>query len=361
VAATVRDIAQRAAVSSGTVSRVLNNHTNIDEGLRRRVLRAAADLGYARRGRGRPSAQRVDLGEIGFFMSLPHRKVGGDLLGPFWAHILHGAEDQARKYGARITYRPIRDPEPAAMRTEIERVAPDAVLLVGATPVELVREALRGAIPVCLVDNAVPGMPVDAVLSDNFWGARTAVELLLAYGHRAIAFIGGPRAPGAHWASTIYTLDWRGAGYLAALRRAGVPVDDDLGESCDLTPTGGYEACQRLLARGTPFSAVFCGNDPTAVGVFKALREAGVRVPDDVSVVGFDDDLADHTAPPLTTIQVGKEEMGAAAVRRLRDRVAEPATVPATVTLGVRLVERESVGWAAARCGESRDPRRNNV
>jgi LacI family transcriptional regulator, galactose operon repressor len=343
VAATVRDIARRAAVSSGTVSRVLNNHANIDEDLRRRVLHAAADLGYARRGRGRPATRRVDLREIGFFMSLPHRKVGGDLLGPFWAHILHGAEQQARTYGARITYRPIRNPEPAAMRTEIGRLAPDAALLVGATPEALIREALRAEIPVCLVDNAVPGLDVDAVLSDNFWGARTAVDHLLALGHRRVAFIGGPRMPGVPWVSTIYTLDWRAAGYVDALQRAGIPVDDSLGDSCDLTPSGGYEACQRLLASGQRFSAVFCGNDPTAVGVLKALREAGLRVPEDVSVIGFDDDLADHTAPPLTTIRVDKEEMGAAAVRRLRDRVLEPETATATLTLGVRLVERDSV------------------
>ena len=341
---TVRDVARHASVSSGTVSRVLNDHANIDEELRRRVLRAMAELGYSRRPRGRIARSGALLREIGFFLSLPHRRQGGDLLGTFWAHILHGAEREARRYGVRITYRPIRNPAPQALRDEMAHTAPDAMLLVGATPRELVREALLAGLPTCLIDNVIPGLRADAILSDNFWGGVVATDCLLAHGHRDIAFIGGPLEPGPGRVNTIYTLESRAAGYRAALQRAGARVRDGLFESCDLTPSGGQRACGRLLASGERFTAIFCGNDPLALGVLRALREAGIDVPGQVSVVGFDDDLTDHAVPPLTTIRVNKEEMGAAAVRRLLDRSAEPHGPPMTVTLGVELVRRDSVG-----------------
>jgi LacI family transcriptional regulator len=340
----IHDVAERAAVSSGTVSRVLNGHANIDGDLRGRVLRAVAELGYVpRAARGRPPAGRAAVREVGFFLSLPHMPAGRELLGSFWMPILHGAEREARRHGASITYRPVRNADLETLSADVAGSRLDAVLLVGATPAATVREVLRSGRPTCLIDNAVPGLPVDAVLSDNFWGAMTAIGHLLRHGHREIAFIGGPVEPGPARVGTIYTLEWRAAGYRTALARAGIPIVDDLVESCDLTPDAGHRACRRLLASGRPFTALFCGNDPCAIGALRALREAGLDVPGRVSVVGFDDDVADHAAPPLTTIRVDREGMGAVAMRRLIDRAHEPDTPPLTVTLPVELVERASV------------------
>src|SRR5215472_10029483 len=105
----IHDVAHRADVSIGTVSRVLNNHPNIDEGLRRRVLQAVTELGYSRRGRGRPAVRAVEAASIGFVLI---QELGSrDLLGSFWAPILAGAEREARKLGARVTYRPVRPAE----------------------------------------------------------------------------------------------------------------------------------------------------------------------------------------------------------------------------------------------------------
>jgi len=339
----IRDVARRAEVSSGTVSRVLNNHANIDEELRRRVMRAVADLGYvSRRARGHRPDRAGRVVEIGFLLSLPHR-AQGDLLGSFWLPILQGAEREARKHGARITYRPVSNADLDTLGEGVAASRLDAVLLVGAAPAASVRDALRTGRAVCLVDNAIPGLPVDAVLSDNFWGARTAVEHLIERGHRDIAFIGGPLEPGPARVNRIHTLEWRALGYRTALGRAGIAAADDLFESGDLTPEGGHAACRRLLAGDRPFSAIFCGNDPSAMGALQALREEGVDVPRQVSVVGFDDDLADHATPPLTTIRVDTQAMGAVATRRLLDRATEPAAPAVTITLPVRLVERASV------------------
>jgi DNA-binding LacI/PurR family transcriptional regulator len=338
----IRDVARRAAVSSGTVSRVLNEHPNIDEELRRRVLRAVSELGYVpRRERGRPSPRPAAARTIGFFLIQERR--ARDLLGSFWAPILEGAEREARRRGARIAYRPVHPDEVADLDGHIERSGLDAALLVGVTPVASVRDVLRAGRPACLVDNAVPGLSVDAVLSDNFGGAAMAVDHLLQHGHRQIAFIGGPLEPGPVPVSSIYTLEWRAIGYRTALRRAGLAVVDELVESCDLTPAGGHQACRRLLASGRPLTSIFCGNDPCAMGALQALREAGLDVPGQVSVVGFDDDLADHMVPPLTTIHVDKQGMGSAAARRLLDRITDPDGPPLTITLPVSLVERASV------------------
>jgi DNA-binding LacI/PurR family transcriptional regulator len=130
-------------------------------------------------------------------------------------------------------------------------------------------------------------------------------------------------------------------GYRKALENAGIPLNYELIESGNLAADGGYEACKRLLARKQPLSAIFCANDPTAIGVLRALREEGLRVPEDISVLGFDDDLAEHFG--LTTMRVNKEEMGAVAVRTLIDRAADLQAPPRTIMLDVELVKRDSV------------------
>jgi LacI family transcriptional regulator len=275
-----------------------------------------SELGYVpRRERGRPSPRPAAARTIGFFLIQERR--ARDLLGSFWAPILEGAEREARRRGARIAYRPVHPDEVADLDGHIERSGLDAALLVGVTPVASVRDVLRAGRPACLVDNAVPGFSVDAVLSDNFGGAAMAVDHLLQHGHRQIAFIGGPLEPGPVPVSSIYTLEWRAIGYRTALRRAGLAVVDELVESCDLTPAGGHQACRRLLASGRPLTSIFCGNDPC--------------------------DLADHMVPPLTTIHVDKQGMGSAAARRLLDRITDPDGPPLTITLPVSLVERASV------------------
>src|SRR6266498_3630939 len=135
----IRDVALRANVSSGTVSRVLNDYANIDQDLRRRVLRAVAELGYVpRRARGRPPAPRAGVRKVGFLLV---QELGArDLLGTFWAPILEGAEREARRHGVTITYRPVHPADLTALRDDIARSDLDGVLLVGVTPVESVRD-----------------------------------------------------------------------------------------------------------------------------------------------------------------------------------------------------------------------------
>lgn len=343
---TVRDIAKHAEVSIGTVSRVLNNRSNVNEEIRQRVFKAATELGYFGLRRQGPHAGTGAqmLGEIGFLLILSHAEPDkGQTIDPFWAHILQGAESEAQKSNIKVTYRWLgRLTDPAALRLhKIYEMRLGGLLLVGSQEPEVVRAIYEMQTPLVLVDTHIPKLPVDSVLSDNFEGAREAVEYLISAGHRRIAFIGGPTIPGMPYSNKVYTIEWRSMGYRQALENAGIPLNYELIESSNLVADGGYAACKRLLEKKASLSAIFCANDPTAIGVLRALREEGLRVPEDVSVVGFDDDLAEHFG--LTTVRVHKEEMGAMAVRTLLNRAANLHAPPVMITLNVELVKRDTV------------------
>ena len=356
---TVKDVAEHADVSIATVSRVLNNHSSINEEMRQRVLKVASELGYtksakdgqlraAKEGNPLRPAERA-LKEIAFLLTYSEEFDDEATIDTFWAHILHGVATEARNARISVTYLGIGgfSQSPQQLLTKLNKLHVGGILLVGGADLVTVQSIQSTYIPFVLVDNYIhiPGQQPDAVLSDNYEGTREAINYLISVGHRQIAYIGGYTTFSPQPPNKIYTIERRKEGYCAALMDAGLPVDPALMEACNIThPDGGYAACKRLIASGEPFSAVFCANDPTAIGAMKALRDAGLRIPEDVSVVGFDDiDMAEHLTPALTTVRVYKEAMGATAVKTLIARVAEPQAVNVTTILGVELVKRESV------------------
>jgi LacI family transcriptional regulator len=355
---TTFDIARAAAVSRVTVSRVLNNHHNVADAVRQRVLQAAADLGYIRQRsatslialNGGPAVRPVRvLSNIGFlFASIHERELAAG--NPFWSPVLHGVEQEATAAGIAVTYRSIdqRVDHADALVESVQTARLDGMLLVGPSSETMVRALVRAERPLVLVDNYVPAVRVDSVLSDNFAGGRAAVDHLIAHGHRRVAFIGGPfrisNPPARQRTNTVWSIQQRALGYWIALREAGIRPDDRLYEGDNLGTAGGYRACQRLLATGRPFTAIFCANDESAVGAMQALHQAGLSVPDDVSVVGFDDiEIAQHLIPPLTTVRVDKESIGAWAVRRLVARALTPNAVATTIAVQVELIQRQTV------------------
>jgi LacI family transcriptional regulator len=348
---TAKDVADAANVSVVTVSRVLNNYAHVTPAVRERVLRVASELGYAGRRRvakadaGDAAAQSAPLRDVGFLFD-SHVDDDEVASNPFWSHILAGVEAAARERGINLAYRAIAGMarEPQALLAAIRSMRLDGVLLVGTAGPQTVRTVQLAGLPLVLVDNHVPQCPVDSVLSDNMEGARAAVNYLIGQGHRTIAFIAGPRAGGASRVNAVYTVEQRAIGYWTAMREAELPIDDALFESCNMTTGGAYEACKRLLQSGARFSAVVCANDAAAIGAIRALREAGRRVPEDVSVVGFDDiDLAEHLSPPLTTVRIHKRAIGVTAVKRLIERARDPEAMPVTILLPTELVTRGSV------------------
>jgi DNA-binding LacI/PurR family transcriptional regulator len=353
VSVTVKDVAREAEVSVGTVSRVFNNHQNVAEEIRQRVLRAAAELGYTRsihQDTAHNGGRAVK--EIGFlYCSIDALDTNAVASNPFWSHILHGVESEARKTNIKVTYRTISElvATPPLLLSTIQDMKLGGILLVGPAEQETIQHIQMLNVPLVLVDNYVPRLSVDAVLGDNFEGARAAVDYLIEQGHRRIAFIGGPILSGPRPLNRIYTLERRAAGYRTALLDAGIAVNYDLFESSNLDPDGGYNACKRLLQRNAHFTALFCANDETAIGSMKALREAGLRIPVDVSLIGFDDiAMVEHLTPALTTVRVPKEALGAVAVKQLLTRAADPDMVGVSSVLEVELIKRDSVAICRA-------------
>lgn len=343
-AVTAKDVARAAEVSVGTVSRVYNNHTNVPDETRQRVLKAASTLGYYGPGGTASDASPRRLKELGFLYSPLH---AGSIAAanPFWSHVLAGVEAETRRAGVRLTYRAISDvrAEPNLLLTTLYDMRVGGFLLVGPADPSTIAAIQTTRLPLVLVESFQPRLGADCVGCDGFDGVRQAIEHLIELGHSAIAFIGGPAAQGQPL-SPIYTVERRADGYYSALREAGIPPVDGLFERGDMTADGGYAACTRLLSRNLPFSALFCVSDMTAIGAIKALRAVGRDVPGDVSVIGFDDvDLAEHLTPTLTTVRVPKEELGVTAVKTLIARAANPEAVSVTTLLPVELIKRSSV------------------
>ncbi|GER90541.1 hypothetical protein KDW_47030 [Dictyobacter vulcani] len=259
---------------------------------------------------------------------------------------MNGVEQEARRSNIKVTYRSIETlvQAPQELFTAIQEMKLGGILLVGPAERETVQVLKRLDIPLVLVDNHIPGLSVSSVLCDNFEGARMAVNHLIEHGHRKIAYIGGPVKPGFRPIDVIYTIQQRSQGYRTTLLDAGIQVNPDLIEHDSPGIEGGYLACQRLLARQQPFTALFCANDELAIGAMKALREHGLRLPEDVSMVGFDNiALVEHLTPALTTIRVNKEAIGEISVRRLLEQGNETFEASISSVLEVSLIERSSV------------------
>jgi LacI family transcriptional regulator len=188
-------------------------------------------------------------------------------------------------------------------------------------------------LPVVLVDNGFSECAWDTVMMDSIRGISLATELLISLGHRHITLIGGPDHP---------SIVERRAGYEQAMRRhdltPAVVVSDDLGIG------EGEWAVVELLRQAPETTAIVCSNDSQAIGVSRKLRELGYTVPDDFSLVGFDDiQMAELTSPPLTTVRVDRRALGQVAIQLLLGRIGTPERLPTKAVIGVELIERASV------------------
>ncbi|MHB8644343.1 MAG: LacI family DNA-binding transcriptional regulator [Thermomicrobiales bacterium] len=330
-----REIAARVGVSVSTVSRVLGGVAGISSGVQQRVLAVADELGYANVG----TRLSGGAGHFGFFVG-PSR---GDFhdrphTSDFYADILAGVETECRKAGTHLSYSVVEPGQQSGtfVLDKVKQSRMDGVLLLAVDDRAVIETILTAGVPAVLINAEHPGLPIDAFVPDNRAGAILAIQYLLARGHRRILHLTALHRP---------TIRQRFEAYRAALAEAGIAHDPALVLQTAIAATPAYEAMHaRLRARQPDFSAVFCANDLTAIGAMRALREYGIRIPADVSVIGFDDiPMAAHTDPPLTTVRIEREELGALAVRRLRDRVALPGMTPIHVALACRLIERQTV------------------
>jgi len=329
----IYDVARRARVSAATVSAVLNESAFVSPGLKARVQAAVATLGYEPNllARGLAKRQTKTIGMI-----VP------DIANPFFPEVVRGAEDTAQTGGYTLLIASTdNDVEKENLYLRLflaKRV--DGVILTkapGRFPPDLQRAFARAGVPIVLLARTVPGLAADAVEMDDRGAAYEGVMHLRRLGYRRIGFIGG-----LHGASTSRR---RLDGYRAALRDARLRFDPALVVEGDFRVESGYRAGLELLKRRP--DAVFVGNYLMTVGFMEALRQYRMRCPDDIAVVTCDDHpWLDAFSPRLTTIDLPKRELGAAAARLLVDRIARRGGRPRIVRLQNALRVRESCGCA---------------
>lgn len=328
-AVTMRDVAKAAGVSVATVSHVVNDKpgARIGDDARRRVHEAVAALGY------RPNALAKTLSEgTSRFIGLVADAIATT---PFAGQIIHGAQDEAWRHGFVLL---VANTE---SNTAVEN---DAIAM-------MLEHQVRGILYSTWYHRRIDGPPLlqntdtvlvncfaeddafPAVVPDEEQGGRAATEGLLEAGHRRIAFI--------NTTSPSPAQTGRLAGYRAALDAAGIAYDDALVFSAEPAQEGGYGAAGAVIESGA--TGVFCHNDRVAMGLYDGLRERGLRIPDDVAVMGFDnqDVIAAHLRPPLSTVALPHYELGAAGVRTLLG--FEPAGAPDRLLVTCPLVPRASL------------------
>lgn len=324
---TIQDIADTAKVSKSTVSRVLNNTTPVEAGKRQAVLRAMKKLNF------KPNVfARTLAGGASMTIGVVTQNIGS----PLYDSITQGIIQSL----SATDYSPIfvdgqwqPELERGAIHTLMDRRV-DGVMMIGGNLSGEELEDFDRMVPLILIARNLPGWEDRSISIDNQQGAFIATRFLIDSGHQRIAHICGIK--------DHQDAKDRLIGYRRALAESGIEADEQLIVQGDFSSRSGLLAIETLLLRGGPFSAVFCGNDEMAMGARLALYRRGIRVPEDVSLVGFDDQPSSaYLTPPLTTVAQPAFAMGTQAAEILIKKINEQPFAPQQ--LPVNLVVRESV------------------
>jgi len=334
MAYTLEEIAALAGVSRSTVSRVINDHPSVRAEVRDRVWQIIHQVGYQPHAAARSLVtNRTQV--IGLIIPQAVTTIFTD---PFFPLLIRGIADacNTHRYHLMLSLFSSRTEQESLYRRVLKGGYLDGVI-VASTMLDdpLIPRLLQDQASFVSVGRYPPDERVSYVDADNVGGARMAVEHLLRLGHRRIAIVTGPLG--------MMAGQDRLEGYRQALESRGLPVEEALMAEGDFTESGGWMAMQRLLSQKP--TAVFVASDTMAIGAIKALREAGLRIPDDVAVVGFDDlPAASIVEPALTTVRQPIERLGATAVDVLLGLVEQRTEGPQKVVLPTELVIRASCG-----------------
>jgi LacI family transcriptional regulator len=333
---TISTIAQKTSVSLATVSLVLNNKPGVAAETRAKVLEAAEELGYPIK-QTTVSSRGNQLSTLGMIVKTDFDYAPYD--NPFYSRIIMGIEDGCRRNGISLLFStlPVDDQNrPVETPALLYNESVDGILMVGAFVDELVLSVSgKRTPPIVLVDAYSNTDSFDTVISDNFRAAYQEVEYLMSKGHQHIGLIGGE--PNAY-----PSLRDRRNGYLRALKEH--EITETYIANFNINKTKGYDETTWLLKEHPQISAIFCINDEVAVTAMRAAQDLGRRIPQDLSVVGYDDIyLAKNASPALTTMRVDTTAMGRAAVNLLGLRLDNPEIARMTLIINPTLIERESV------------------
>ncbi|OON59974.1 LacI family transcriptional regulator [Massilia sp. KIM] len=323
---TIRDIARATNYSIGTVSRALKNQDGLTERTRARIRAVAQQLGY--------DFGNLRQGEVRRIAFLLHRQHDTQSSSPFYLPVLHGAEEACRKRGIALSFVVVGPAEPVLDLVRVHQ--PDALLCAGFFEPELLGVLRETGKPLVLLDMRLPGYR--SVNPDHQLGGYLATRHLIRQGRRRIAMLCGSLAH--------YSIHERSRGFRKALFEARMLADPEL--EIQLPSIGNpvanvRQAVEQLLALPQRPDALFCYNDSTALAAMACCLERGLKVPHDLAIVGFDDiGAAAQAVPPLSSISIDKEALGAVGVELLLDKGAPHPDQGLDQTLPVQLVVRES-------------------
>jgi len=325
----IRDVAKSAGVSLSTVSFALNNPDRVGADTRRHVLRIAREMDYSR------VKKRVKRGYIGIVTDDNHNLIFGE----FYNWVIFGILEELKKKGVNILIESTgKDPE--YFPRMITKNLVDGVLFLGKSSLDLTYIAEQKGIPMLLVGHPIPEAELHTIVPDGRSGAFQAVNHLVELGHKNIAMIIGEPMYDPTTADRV-------EGYRFALTKAGIEERKDYIVQADFgKPETAIKATNQLLELPDPPTAIFCASDSLAFRAYKAIEEKGLKIPKDISIVGFDDIIAPEYAelpkPELTTVHVDRVEMGRKSVGILFDLIQTPGKTAYRYTLPVQLAVKKS-------------------
>jgi len=326
---TLRTVAEKAKVSVNTASRAINNKPDINLKTKKRILQIAKELGYIR------NAAAVAL------RTKKTRTIGvviADNSNPFYANVLNGMEEATREKNYHIilanTQRDYKKEEEAINLLLNKRV--DGLLI---APVQDkdddIKKLIEANIPFVIVGRDFENIELDAIYNDEVKGGFLATEYLIKKGHKRITLING----------FLYKSPAKGRleGYKNALKKYGIPFDDALVTVGDIDVKDGYERTRQLFGKGLNFTAIFAYNDIVAFGTMQAIKEKGLRIPEDIGLVGYDDiPFSSLINPPLTTIRLKKQDLGIESVKLLLSRINGKRKKIKKIMLDVEIIVRKT-------------------
>ncbi len=326
---TIRDVARAANVSTSTVSHVINETRYVSPATRERVLAAMKELNY-QHNRLASSLRNRKTQAIGVLVP--------NSANPYFAEILTGIEAACYERDYHIILGNAND-DPQREQSYLEVLLSrqvDGILLISTGSFDSsIRLLSENKTPTVMVDRSTELATVDEIFTDNRAGGLQATNHLISLGHRRIGCVTGP--------SFLTPSAARVQGYREAFAEAQLPLCEDWVVVGDFQHRGGYDATRQLLALDEPPTAIFACNDLMAVGVMAAIQAFGLRVPEDISVIGYDDiPLASYANPRLTTVSQPARELGQLAVERLLERLQDPDAPARHEMLPVSLIIRDS-------------------
>ncbi len=328
-AATMKDVAEQAGVSTATVSRALMNPEKVSASTRQKVDQAVMAVGYSPHALSR-NLKRNESRTI--LVIVP------DICDPFFADLIKGIERTAAESGYLVLIGDCAQ-QNQQEKTFINLIITkqiDGMLLLGSDlPFDASKEEQRNLPPMVMANEFAPELELPTVHIDNLTAAFEAVHYLLNLGHQRIACIEGPKH--------MPLCQYRSQGYVQALRRNGISVENALTAQGDFTYESGARAVSELMALPSPPTAIFCHNDIMAIGAMFQAKKMGLRIPQDLSVVGFDDIKASQfTDPPLTTVAQPRFQLGRQAMLLLLEQLQGNPVQNGSLLLDSELVVRQS-------------------